>query len=78
MLDQQKSAASFFIGAYHFGFEGASETVFVSGPLFGKVNLLQPATRNVFERGRWIDFEAVTYAIRTRQTRRRAEGSISD
>ncbi len=57
MLDQQKSAASFFIGANHFGFEGASETVFVSGPLFGKVNLLQPAI-DVFERGEWIDFEA--------------------
>ena len=58
MLDQKASAASFFIGANHFGFEGASETVFVSGPLFGKVNLLQPAT-DVFERGEWIDFEAV-------------------
>jgi lysophospholipase L1-like esterase len=57
MLDQKKSAASLFIGANHFGFEGASETVFVSGPLFGMVNLLQPAT-DVFERGEWIDFEA--------------------
>lgn len=58
MLEQKKSAASFYIGANHFGFEGASETVFVSGPLFGRVNLLQPATE-VFERGEWIDFDAV-------------------
>jgi lysophospholipase L1-like esterase len=69
MLDQQKSAASFFIGANHFGFEGASETVFVSGPLFGKVNLLQPATE-VFERGEWIDFDVVYTAPSERDGQR--------
>ncbi|MHC4880509.1 MAG: GDSL-type esterase/lipase family protein [Planctomycetota bacterium] len=63
MAEQKKSAASFFIGGNHFGFEGASETVFVSGPLFGKVNLLQPSTE-VFERGDWIEFEA-TYSAPT-------------
>lgn len=58
MVGQKKSAASFFLDGNHFGFEGAAETVFVSGPLFGRVNLLGPAT-DVFPRESWIDFDAV-------------------
>lgn len=68
MLDQQGSAASFFIGGNHFGFEGAKETIFVSGPLFGRVNLLQPST-DVFGRGDWIDFTAAYTAPSQRDGR---------
>ncbi len=57
MEGQEKSAASFFLDADHFGFEGAQGTVFVSGPVFGGLQLLGPSTE-VFERGAWIDFEA--------------------
>ena len=58
MEKQQGSAASFFLDGNHFGFEGARDTVFVSGPLFGGVNLLGDST-DVFPRGGWIDFEAI-------------------
>ena len=55
--NQRGSAASFFLGGNHFGFEGASETVFVSGPIFGGLKLMMPAPE-VVPRGRWIRFEA--------------------
>jgi hypothetical protein len=58
MDGQRNSAASFFLDGNHFGFEGARGTVFVSGPLFGGLQLLQPSEL-VFERGAWIDFEVV-------------------
>ena len=56
MLKQRGSAASFFLGPNHFGFEGARDTVFLSGPIFGGVKLLKPA-EEVVPRGEWIDFE---------------------
>ncbi len=55
--NQRGSAASFFLGGNHFGFEGASETIFVSGPIFGGLKLMMPAPE-VVPRGRWIRFEA--------------------
>jgi len=55
--NQRGSAASFFLEGNHFGFEGASETVFVSGPIFGGLKLMMPAPE-VVPRGRWIRFEA--------------------
>ena len=59
MLDQKHSAATFFLGPNHFGFEGARGTLFVNGPLFGKgVRLLGPST-TVFDRGDWITLDVV-------------------
>lgn len=59
MLDQKNSAATFFLGSSHFGFEGASGTLFVNGPLFGKgVRLLGPSTAT-FDRGDWITLDVV-------------------
>ena len=58
MLNQEASAASFFFGRNHFGFEGASRTVYLSGPMFGGVKLLGTPTE-FFKRGEWIEFEAV-------------------
>ncbi|MDC0143718.1 glycoside hydrolase [Verrucomicrobia bacterium] len=55
--NQRGSAASFFLGGNHFGFEGASETIFVSGPIFGGLKLMMPAPE-VVPRGGWIRFEA--------------------
>ena len=55
--NQRGSAASFFLGGNHFGFEGASETIFVSGPIFGGLKLMMPAPE-VVPRGVWIRFEA--------------------
>ena len=56
MLDQQGSAASFFLEDDVFGFDGAKDTMFVSGPGFGGLRLLAPPT-DIFNRGDWIDFE---------------------
>ena len=56
ILNQRKSAASFFLGNNHFGFEGAKETLFLSGPIFNGVKLLGPA-KEVVPRGEWIAFE---------------------
>ena len=56
MLKQRRSAASFFLGNSHFGFEGSSETLFLSGPLFNGVKLLGPAAK-VVPRGKWVNFE---------------------
>ena len=56
MLKQRRSAASFFLGNSHFGFEGSSETLFLSGPLFNGVKLLGPAME-VVPRGEWVNFE---------------------
>ena len=50
--NQRASAASFFLAGNHFGFEGASETVFVSGPIFGGLKLMMPAEK-VVPRGQW-------------------------
>lgn len=61
MLNQEASAASFFLGPNHFGFEGAKRTFYLSGPMFGGVQLLGPPTE-VFERGEWIEFEVVRAA----------------
>ena len=58
ILKQKKSAASFFLAGSHFGFEGASETVFVNGDVFGGLKLLKPSTE-FFERESWIDFEVI-------------------
>lgn len=61
MLKQEASAASFFLGANHFGFEGAKQTFYLSGPLFGGLKLLGPST-DVIERGEWTTFEVVRAA----------------
>ncbi|MCO5296792.1 MAG: exo-alpha-sialidase [Fimbriimonadaceae bacterium] len=57
MDDQKGSAAAFFLDDSVFGFEGAKETLFVSGGAFGDLQLLQPSEA-VFKRGAWIAFEA--------------------
>ena len=54
--NQHGSAASFFLEGNHFGFEGASETVFVNGPIFGGLKLMMSAPE-VVPRGQWIHFE---------------------
>jgi len=56
ILKQRKSAASFFLGNNHFGFEGAKETLFLSGPLFNGVKFLGPAAK-IVPRGEWITFK---------------------
>ncbi len=59
ILDQKNSAASFFLGSSHFGFEGARGTLFLNGPLFGKaVRLLGPSTGS-FGRGDWITLDVI-------------------
>lgn len=57
MDEQNGSAAAFFLDDSAFGFDGAKDTLFVSGPLFGGLHLLEPSL-DVFERGAWIEFEA--------------------
>jgi len=57
ILNQHKSAASFFLGNNHLGFEGAKETVFLSGPLFGGVKLLEQS-ESLVPRGQWLTFQA--------------------
>lgn len=61
MEDQKASAAAFFLDDAVFGFEGAKETLFVSGGAFGELRLLEPA-ESVFQRGGWIEFEARRHA----------------
>ena len=56
ILKQRASAASFFLGDNHFGFEGAKQTIYVNGPLFGGLKLLG-TPQEFFERGDWFDFE---------------------
>ena len=54
--NQRASAASFFLAGNHFGFEGARETVFVNGPLFGGLKLMM-SSEKVVPRGQWMHFE---------------------
>lgn len=57
-MDRQlNSAAGFVFDKNTFGFEGASGTLFINGPAFGGLRLLDPSP-SVFERGAWIRFEA--------------------
>jgi hypothetical protein len=58
ILRQKKSAVSFFLDGSHFGFEGAQETVYVNGDVFGGLQLLMKST-DLFERESWIDFKAI-------------------
>jgi len=58
ILNQQASAASFFLGNNHFGFEGAKQTIYLNGPLFGGLRLLG-SPQKFFQRGDWFDFEVV-------------------
>ncbi len=58
ILEQRGSAASFFLGPGHFGFEGARETLYVNGGIFGGLSLLGSPTE-YFPRGEWFDFEVV-------------------
>ncbi|MEO1999577.1 MAG: sialidase family protein [Planctomycetaceae bacterium] len=58
ILDQRASAASFFLGNNHFGFEGAKQTIYLNGPLFGGLQLLG-TPQEFFKRGDWFDFEVV-------------------
>jgi len=56
--EQRRGEAAFFFGTNHFGFEGARETLFVKGPLFGGTHLLDPTT-TAFKSGSWIVFDVV-------------------
>ena len=58
MINQEASAASFFLGDSHFGFEGAKKTLYLNGPMFGGLTLLG-SPNEFFQRESWIDFEAV-------------------
>ncbi len=58
ILEQRGSAASFFLGPGHFGFEGARDTLYLNGGIFGGTKLLGPPTE-FFPRGEWFDFEVV-------------------
>ncbi|MDP7205860.1 MAG: sialidase family protein, partial [Pirellulaceae bacterium] len=58
MVNQEASAASFFLGASHFGFEGARKTLYLNGPMFGGLKLLG-SPNDFFERESWIDFEVI-------------------
>ena len=58
LLEQRGSAASVFLGDNHFGFEGNRETLYLNGPLFGGLMLLDTPTE-FFARGAWFDFEAI-------------------
>lgn len=56
ILNQRASAATFFLDNNHYGFEGATENVFLTGPIFGETKQLMPAAE-VAPRGEWILFE---------------------
>ena len=58
MVKQEASAASFFLGTSHFGFEGARKTLYLNGPMFGGLKLLG-SPNEFFKRDSWIDFEAI-------------------
>lgn len=58
LLNQQKSAATFQIGDSHFGFEGASETLFVNGPLFGQLKFIGNPD-DYFPSEQWFDLQIV-------------------
>ncbi len=59
LSNQKGSAASFFIGENHFGFEGAKETLYLNGPLFGGLKLLG-SPEDYFKRGEWFEFSVKT------------------
>ena len=65
MADQKNSAAAFFLGKNYFGFEGARGTAYLNGHIFGGVRMLKPST-DYFQRGAWIDFEAIRTSGRIR------------
>ena len=58
MINQEASAASFFLGSNHFGFEGARKTLYLNGPMFGGLKLLG-SPNEFFKRDSWIDFEVI-------------------
>jgi len=57
MLGQRKSAAIFVLDGSAFGFEGARETIFLNGPLFGGQLRLLGSPTEFWKRDAWIDFE---------------------
>jgi hypothetical protein len=59
LLKQAKSAATFQLGTSHFGFEGASGTIFVSGPLFGKLKFVGNPD-DFIQREEWFDFRVTS------------------
>lgn len=59
LVNQEKSAATFQLGESHFGFEGASEKVFVNGPLFGKLKFLGDPD-DYFKSEEWFDFSVTS------------------
>ena len=65
MADQKNSAAAFFLGDNYFGFEGAGGTVYLNGRIFGGKRMLKPSP-DYFDRGSWIDFEAIRASGRIR------------
>lgn len=58
LKEQTGSAATFILGGNHFGFEGASKTIFLNGPLFEGVKFLGNPDEFI-ERDGWFDFEVV-------------------
>ena len=65
MAEQKNSAAAFFLGNNYFGFEGARGTAYLNGRIFGGIRMLKPSGE-YFERGTWIDFEAIRSSGRIR------------
>lgn len=59
LINQEKSAASFQLGESHFGFEGATEQVFVNGPLFGKIKFLG-SPDDFFTSEDWFDLNVTS------------------
>jgi len=59
LINQEKSAATFQLGDSHFGFEGATEQVFVNGPLFGKIKFLG-SPDDFFKSGDWFDLNVTS------------------
>jgi len=58
LREQRRSDAAFLLGRNFFGFEGSREKIFVSGPIFGGTEQLDPSS-NAFKSGSWIDFRVV-------------------
>lgn len=58
LLNQKKSAATLQLGGSHFGFEGASETIFVSGPLFGSLKFIGDPD-DFFKRDDWFEVKVI-------------------
>lgn len=56
LVNQKKSAATIQMGKSHFGFEGASERIFVNGSLFGTATVLGDSDDDI-QRDGWFEFK---------------------